>query len=300
MNLDTLVAQVGVEVTHLANGSPAASDEYRQQAAVSVIARVPVLLSSAIYSSHLAGGTAPTTQASAFAMGAGICGHHVALAVEVLQALSVPVRDVQVFYRDGGLVLDHTFIEVEWGDAWRMIDTTWGFIPYEGSLASALSFEEAALANHREGLHHPAIPWRRAVEDAYDIFGYLSCPRDGLFHDGSGAMAVDVTEGEVAFPHPQRIYRAGSWDHRAGVSGQGRLQVRVPEGTWSVAVDASASAPGTITAGDLVRTVPVGSVRFELAVRGPTDLDVAFESETPHASLSVGALGATRNDSRDY
>lgn len=289
MNLDTLIDQIAIESAWLSNGESPNSDRYRKQVAVALVARVPLVLSSAIYSSLLAGGTPPKGLENTLGAGAGICGHHVQLSIAVLQALSIPVRDIQVFYRDSVRALNHTVIEMEWGGMWRMIDVTWGFVPHHGSLDSALSYEEAAGTGHREGLHHTVIPWRLAVESEYDIFGYLTPKPDALLYDGSGSARLIVDEGPMDLPH-NRVYRAGHWHHRPGVDGQGVLTFEIPQGNWRIAVQGNSTSPGTLVAGAARLPLEAGEVRLEMTVAGSRGLDIGFEPETAYGHLELLAV----------
>lgn len=289
MNLDSLVDRIRTEVAHLTNDAPPASDEYRQQSVTSTLARVPVELSSGLYSALLAGGTPPTGLENTIATGAGICGHHVAVATVLMETLAVPVRDIQVFYNDGDIALNHTLIEVEWGDRWRMVDVTWGFVPHRGSLDSALSYEEAARDNHREGLHHTLIPWRNAVQDKIDIFGYLTPAPDGLYYDGAGAIRVDPNIEAVELRHP-RICKTGTWAHRAGVDGSGHIIVRVPDGERRVTLQGSATRSGVATAGDAEQRVEAGEVQLEFAASGPADLEIRFQSDDDLGFVQVSSI----------
>ncbi len=195
MTLDDLIEMIREEAIHLGNGAALTSDVGVQQVAVSTLARVPVYVSSAIYSSRLLGGTPPHRVENVVGSGAGICGDHVGVALRVFDAMAIPVRDLQVFYRYDGEELNHTFIEVSWGGSWRLIDVTWGFIPHRGSLDTALSYEEAAREQHRAGLHHSMIPWRIAVEDAFDIFSYLTVDIDLLRFGDHPSGELPTLEG---------------------------------------------------------------------------------------------------------
>ena len=293
MTLDQLIDQIRTEVLRLTNSATPDSDEFRQQTSVSLIARIPVILSSAIYSFHLASGTAPRGIGNTLALGAGLCGDHVLTGEAVLEALGVPHRDIQVLYTDGETPLNHTFLEIPWAGSWRMVDVTWGFIPHAGSLESALSYQDAVASNHREGLHHSSIPWRRAVEDKYDIFGYLTGDPDAVFVRGSGDVRVALTEGAIELIHPTSNL-IGSFPHRPGVSGEHKLSVAVPEGAWRLDMTISTARSGEINVAGRSLRVTEGHHRGVVKVKGPCQTEIRFSPDSADGHLELEELRGGR------
>lgn len=293
MTVDLLADQIATEVRHLTNNAAPDSDVFRQQAAVSVMARVPVILSSAIYSSDLAGGTASTGLETTLALGAGICGDHVGLGTAIFDSLAIPYRDVQVFYHDDGTAHNHTFLEILWGGEWRMVDITWGFIPHRGHLDSALSYRQAADENHRDGLHHTLIPWRMAVESKYDIFGYLTSGADAVYYDGLGALKTTLAEGNAVFDHPGTNW-LGRWPHREDLRGDHAMSLTISKGLWTVSIEGTANKSGRLYVDEDFVVLTPGEHKLSFDARGPVSLRLGFRPDSTTGYLEISELAGTR------
>lgn len=293
MIVDVLVDQIATEVRHLTNNATPDSDGFRQQAAVSVMARVPVILSSAIYSSDLAGGTASEGLETTLALGAGICGDHVGLGAVIFDLLAIPYRDVQVFYHDDGTARNHTFLEILWGGEWRMVDITWGFIPHRGNLDSALSYRQAADENHRDGLHHTLIPWRIGVESKYDIFGYLTSGADAVYYDGLGALKTTLAEGKAVFDHPRTNW-LGRWPHRGDMSGDHAMSLTIPKGSWTVSIEGTANQSGRFYVDEDFVELTTGENKLGFDARGPVSLRLGFRPGSTTGYLAISELAGKR------
>lgn len=292
MNVDRLIEQIRTEVVRLTQGASAHDDVYRQQTAVSLIARVPVMQSSAIYSSLKADGIAPRKVDAALDLGAGICGHHVDLALNVTRALDVPCRQVQIFYTEDQANRNHTFVEIEWGEQWRMVDLTWGFIPHRGSLDTALSYAESLERNHRTGLHHSCIPWRLVVENTDDIFGYLTTEPDAILYDGGGVIrvspALDGDSATYALPH--QIYEVGRGKYGFAETMERRLAVEVPPGRWQLTVRGSTSGPGILSVDQATVALESGDVAFYVDASGPRRIHLTHDSAAELGHLEITSI----------
>lgn len=282
MNVDALARQIEREVMTLTNGAAPTTDTYRQQATVSVMGRVPLVLSAAVYSADLAAGGAPVGLEAKLASGSGICGNHVELGLNLFDRLGVPVRDVQIYY-GADEPLNHTVVEVEWGGGWRMVDLTWGFVPHTGSLEDALGFEAARSANERRGLHHRLIPWRRSVEPIFDIFGYLSEPADAILIAGNGEVRVDVIDGSADLRHPG-LYRVGLGRRRGS---NADVVLRVPAGSYSLAVEVRSRARATLDFGGIHHVAGEGSTTIGADVSGPVDIRLSLADKSDVVVLDV-------------
>lgn len=273
-----LTDQIRREVEHLTDGAPPTADSYRQQAAISLMARLPVMMSSAVFSALKLDGVVPNSSERALSMGAGICGHHVEIGSTVLSSLAVPWRDIQVFYRKGEAAQDHTVIEVEWGDAWRMVDVTWGFIPcVNGSLDQALSYEEAAHQEWREGIHHSVVPWRRHVEWS-DIFSYLTNSPDAVYVSGEGVAHLRLESGVVDFPHPSSNV-IGATAHLHGKRGDRVVRIHLPEGRWRLLMDVEAAVPGELASSGQRLRVDQGRATIEMGSGRRPFVDMRFDPD---------------------
>ena len=296
MRLEALVSQVQREVDTLTNGAHSTSTAFRVQAMVSIVARVPILLSSALYSADLLAGTAPVGVQDTLSQGSGICGQHVELGLVLFEGLGVPARDVQIFY-GAEEPLNHTVVEVEWGNDWHMVDLTYGFVPHRGSLSEALSFDEARAANHRNGLHHSMVPWRRCTEDVTDIFNFLNEPVDATLYGGVGSVVVEAKEGYLPLRHLDNVYLVGQRQHLGSVI-DARLTLRVPAGYWNIEIfgkmTRATNAATELWIGDKCYKVEIGSNTIVVGASGPLDLELAMAPETPDAQFWTKAVRAKR------
>lgn len=229
------------EITLLSRGTTTSDVWFRQQAALYLANRIPQILSSGLFSILLETGDAPRDLNDCISVGAGICGDHVHLAAQILEELGIPWRDIQIFYHDPiyGL-LNHTVIELLWGkpseETWHMVDVTWGFIPHQGDLTSALSFEDALDLGHREGFHSNAIPWRWNVEQNLDVFGYLSEPRVGIFVNGSGEMYREIDAKTHKLDLENNLI-LGESSHYLGRTGRISQKIAIPSGVWHITLN---------------------------------------------------------------
>ena len=119
MRFSALLDQLDREVRWLTNGAQPASTEFRVQATISILARVPILLSAATYSESLRSGSPPVGLDNTLAAGAGACGNHVELGLALFYGLGVPARDVQIYYVTADGPQNHTVVEAYWDEAWR-------------------------------------------------------------------------------------------------------------------------------------------------------------------------------------
>lgn len=282
MRLGPLVDQINREVRLLTEGAQPTSTDFRVQAAISVLARVPILLSSAVYSDDVASGSPPVGLGNALASGAGICGNHVELGLALFDGLGMPARDVQVYFTTVDGPLDHTVVEVYWDDAWRMIDLTYGFIPHRGLVQSALSFDEARAERHRSGLHHQLIPWRLATEANYDFFNYIDADADTVLYSGEGLIPVEINEGPASLPHHATLYVIGPKSHyRVGPRQQCQnvITLRVPPGRWEARIGGSAQDATSIRVARSVHQVDAGPFTITQSLKGPREVTLAVAGD---------------------
>jgi hypothetical protein len=287
MNLDTFVDRLRIETTHLSGTADPGSVAFRKQLAIILATWIPVYLSSGLYSSLLASGTPPSGLMQTLDSGAGICGHHVELAANSLESLGVEWRDVQVFYEIDGDPRNHTVVEAEWGDLWRMIDVTWGFIPHRGSLESALSWESAAAASHRDGFHNRSLPWRVNVErQDEDIFSYLDSNADLVLYSGSGDYTIPIRPGKARLRH-NRVVRTGLWNHLLGMTSAGTIRLNVEKGWFTVRMNTLANHPGTLHLDDFSISIEPGNQVLELILEGPREYQLEFRPDGGVGSVSI-------------
>jgi hypothetical protein len=279
-------------VDTLTNGASPTSVAFRIQATVSIVARVPILLSSALYSADLTAGATPVGVADTLSQGSGICGQHVELGLALFERLGIPARDVQVFY-GAEEPLNHTVVEVEWDNDWHMVDLTYGFVPHRGSLSEALSFDEARATNHRDGLHHSMIPWRRATEDVADILDFLSEPMDHALYGGIGSVVIELNEGYLPLRHPDNVYLIGQRQHLGSLV-DAQLTFRVPTGDWNIEIFGTISEATELCIGDKRYAVEIGSNAILVNASGPLDLELAMAPETPTGQFWTKAVRAEK------
>ena len=282
MRFSALLDQLDREVRWLPTGAQPASTEFRVQATISILARVPILLSAATYSESLRSGSPPVGLDNTLAAGAGACGNHVELGLALFYGLGVPARDVQIYYVTADGPQNHTVVEAYWDEAWRMVDLTYGFIPHRGLVQSALSFTEAQTERHRLGLHHQLIPWRLATEANYDVFGYLDAKTDTVLYDGEGLIAVEISEGPAKLPHEATLYVIGPKPHyRTGPKTrcENVITLRVPQGRWEAEIGGTAEAETTLCVGRSVHQVAAGQFTITHTLKGPDEIELGVTGD---------------------
>lgn len=293
MNPDVFIDRLRIEAAHLSGNADPGSDAFRMQVATTLLAWVPIYLSSGIYSSLLASGTPPAGLLQTLDIGAGICGHQVELAVTALESLGIPWRDVQIFYEVENEARNHTVVEIEWASAWRMVDVTWGFIPHEGDLGSAMSWESAAAKNHRQGLHNHSVPWRANVEKSEDVFSYLKPNADLVLYSGSGDFTIPIRPGNTDLPH-KNVVRTGSWRHLLSMRSSGVIRLVNEEGIHKVALQCVADHPGTLRLGEHSLSIEAGPQLLEVIVGETGEHMLTFVPESTIGAVVVETLEVSR------
>lgn len=229
-------------------------------------------------------------------VGAGICGHHVEFAIQVFSKAKIPVRDVQVYYYDDNFGLqNHTFAEAFWDDSWRMIDSTWGFIPHRGSLNSILSFEAVLKDKHVEGTHYETIPWRVEAEKSdFDIFGYAKVAPEALYYSGCGYAHIRISEGEIPLVIGGKRLMIGSWWHRGIPTSSNKVFIDIPEGKWNLQFDIeiSACSEGIFLLGDSEYSIEGQKTSMSIKIDGPLETQMSFQSRTRAGYLQVNKASA--------
>lgn len=186
---DNAIDFVRSEASYLSKDKP---ETYRFYAALSAMNYLQANLSSTRASQHLEAahkGISPTEFCLIHKRGA--CGNQVEAFIEIMKALNIPSRPVQVYYETDGTRYSHIVAEVEWGGRWHMLDITWGFIPHNGDPMSALSYKQARERGGHEGLHNHANPLRVfKIAKQEPIFDYLH--KGDTVIDGFGSVHIPL------------------------------------------------------------------------------------------------------------
>jgi len=95
----------------------------------------------------------------------GLCGNHVNAMYSLMTELDYLCRDVQLYYHNEttNCVESHVFVEVYFGNKWRMLDVTWGWHPYIENVEQVIGYEEVMVKDYkinRNGFN----PWAISAE----------------------------------------------------------------------------------------------------------------------------------------
>lgn len=211
------------------------NDAFRAYAAVSAANYVRTLMSSARYSLALStpGTPIPNGTEACLADRRGICGNHGAAFIDIMRALRVPAREVQVYYVDkSGNRASHMLAEVRWNGAWRMIDVTWGFIPHDGRFMDALSFAQARKRGGTAGWHDEVHASRVSAAMAkVDIFEYLTARPSDVLIAGAGTVRPyvrDIVNGRVSYSMDHIPNHIGRRIMGSGLTGEVVYEIELP------------------------------------------------------------------------
>jgi hypothetical protein len=231
------------EALAMAGSADPDSDAFRAYAAISAANYVRTLMSSARYSLALStpGTALPSGTEACLADRRGICGNHAAAFIDIMKALRVPAREVQVYYVDkSGARASHMLAEVRWNDAWRMIDVTWGFIPHDGSVMDALSFEQARMRRGTAGWHDEVhVSRASAVMAKADIFEYLTTRQADVLIAGTGIVHPYVgrtSQGRVSYSFDHLPNHVGKRLMGSGLIGEVVHEIELPSGYAALTV----------------------------------------------------------------
>ena len=194
--IDHAVSFIDREAAHLAGTNNRQNDDFRRWAAISALNFVQHRVSSVNMSvapkedlrNHGVSRAEQTLQYEK-----GICGDQVEAFIAILQLLSVPVRDVQVYYVDDLMTTTqgHVLAEVQWGGSWRMFDVSWGYVPTDSS-GQIISYAAARKRNARHGLQNGLNPWWLEVSAQIDPLSYLDNLEASVLTSGTGSVLLNV------------------------------------------------------------------------------------------------------------
>lgn len=225
------------EALAMAGSADPESDAFRAYAAISAANYVRTLMSSARYSLALStpGAALPSGTEACLADRRGICGNQAAAFIDIMKALRVPSREVQVYYVDkSGARASHMLAEVRWNEAWRMIDVTWGFIPHNGRFMDALSFEQTRKRRGTAGWHDEIHASRVSAAMAkVDIFEYLSAQPSDVLIAGTGVVRPYVgktIQGRVSYSFDHIPNHVGRRLMGSGLIGEVVHEIEMPPG----------------------------------------------------------------------
>src|SRR3954471_773230 len=199
--LEKAIAFVGREAAAGARTADTRSDAFRYFAAVSAMTLVHTRLSPILYGAEAAKPNFRpiASPEDALARGIGLCGNHADTFEAIIQAFGIPTRHVQVFWNREG----HIFLEVEWGGAWHMFDTTWGFVPRGQSPLEVLSYEQVrAGVPYQPVISRAADAFQRAADLNADVLAYLAAKEVDVVVDLTGVThpyVVARTENKITF-----------------------------------------------------------------------------------------------------
>lgn len=183
--LEEAITLVREEAVYAGGSNDLDDPRYRLFVALSAMEYVQTNLSSARYGAIAAAGEdIPSGTEMCLLVGAGICGNHVQAFMDIVQALDVPAREVQIFYESGGRRLSHIVAEVAWNGEWHMFDVTWGFLGLDEAPYDVMSLAELRARPAPITWFDEAHPW---TVRAADPFSYLSSPAD-VMTDGNGVI----------------------------------------------------------------------------------------------------------------
>lgn len=259
------------------------TDDFRFYAAVSAMNYIQTNISSVRNSlAHSKPDyTPPAGTEFCLVAGRGSCGNHVEAFIDILKALNVPVRPVQVYYENNGQRLSHIVAEVEWSGRWHMFDVTFGFIPHNGHPFEALSYMEARQRGTVEGEHNYINTHRIVLREDISTFDYLTM--GDVVIDGTGTIHPPLLGNKFSFSHiPNYI---GKTKIQNGSIGE--MSMQVAQGSVTITPSAIACETGYLTSGDT--SVPITSEPMTINVKGP--ISIKSDAEICYVVIKEMATG---------
>jgi hypothetical protein len=197
----------------------------------------------------------------------GACGNQVEAFIDILKAMEIPARPIQVYYQKDGIRYSHIVAEVEWNNRWHMFDVTWGFVPHNGDPLSSLSYSEARERGTTQGLHNYAIALRVQMEQTHPIFQYLFSGE--VVTDGRGTVHIPLENKRFNFDQlPNYVGRAQT---QSGNIGTLNLTIDA-SGILVISPSSIACKSGKITTG--IDSAKITESPMTIRVSGQTKLGV--------------------------
>lgn len=238
---DAAVEAVRREAAYAAGIEPD-EREYRLFVGLAAMGYVQTNVSPSRYGALVkAGEPPPSGTEMCLLTGAGICGNQVQAFVEIVEALGVPARGVQIFFEEAGRRHSHIVAEVEWGGTWHMFDVTWGYVPLDAAPYDVMSVAERRARPATVEWFNEGNPWTRRYRLAgLDPFSYLSAPDADVMTDGQGVIHPYVLTAasdrvDYSFEHlPRFVGRSVRWSGNVGEVVQ---EVSIPAGFDTLHID---------------------------------------------------------------
>lgn len=233
--------------------------------------------------------------------GIGICGNHIQAFLDIMEALAIPARPVQLYFEDSvGERQNHIVAEVEWGGRWHMFDVTWSFIAL-GEDSEPLSYTEARAGKpYRASLNHNN-PWFYEYAQKIDLFEYINFEKGDVIIDDNGVVRPYIQEhtaerikyGLLHLPN-----YIGTVVDADGKRGTLVYEVELPRGFDVLTLSAQGSAcpePVKIAANGVAKPVQSGTVEFS-GLRGTVRLTANEIDRTCYVVLKdIVATGTGRS-----
>jgi hypothetical protein len=280
-HFERAVAFVRDEASGIVPNKGPEDPRFRYYAALSAMSYVQANLSSARYSlfarTQKEQFRKPGKTEICLAEGIGICGNHIQAFLDIMEALKVPARSVQLYFEDTrGERQSHIVAEVEWGGRWHMFDITWSFVAF-GDDSQPLSYAEVRAGKpHRASINHNN-PWFQKYTRSLDAFEYVRFEKGDIIVDGSGTVrpyVLERTPGRVEYSLLHIPNYVGTIVDRDGTPGTIVQEIELPAGfdTLTIATQrANCPGPATIAANGVAKPVHSGTVEFS-GLRGTVRL----------------------------
>jgi hypothetical protein len=263
------------EASYLSKSKP---DTYRFYAALSAMNYLQANLSSA-RASYLGLADYKKLSRTEFCLihKRGACGNQVEAFIDIMKALDIPARPVQVYYETNGKRFSHIVAEVEWDNRWHMLDITWGFITHNGDPMSTLSYKEARERGTTDGLHNNANAMR-VFKSHEPIFDYLT--KGDTVIDGFGSVHIPLQGNTFNFADlPNYVGRA-----RTQSGNIGTLSLLIDaKGILVISPSSTACKSGKLTNG--TESVEISESPMMLHVSGKTRLSVISNEPICYVSI---------------
>jgi hypothetical protein len=132
-----------------------------------------------------------------------------------------------------------------------------------------------------------------AVEDKYDIFGYLTTEPDAVYVRGHGEAHLEIGDGELELPH-RSTRLVGQLRHLRDEPGEHSLRFHVPDGRWVINISSKVRAQGRFRVGDDESPSLTGDTKIDLSLPGPATHVLSFRADQGSGYAELLSIHGTR------
>lgn len=187
--------------------APYSKDKFALVYAMSAMNRVPIIISTSRYrlaralmeKNKFDPGSDPEAIAKARY---GICGHHAAFFIALLESVGIKARAAQIYYHDHGIRNSHIAAEAFIGGKWRYFDSTFSgvFLSDPNDPFSVVSLEEVLKDGNAVRVANDSLPWVYWSGTGFDNFAYTKLHPSVVYNYEQGEIFlsdIDVEKGVI-------------------------------------------------------------------------------------------------------